>query len=204
MRYLLPLRRLAMVAALAVSLSAGLFTPEANAQSLGSAMPAASQSLPNATGASTSLSGLAGSTATVVIFWSNQCDWTGKYESRVLDLARQYQSQGVQFALINSNSAADFPKESLEASREAAGNYPMAYLKDEGGQLARAFGAARTPQVYVYGPDRTLVYTGAIDDSPSSASKVQQSYLGDALQALASGSPVPTKQTNPFGCMIKN
>lgn len=176
----------------------------ASAQSIGSAMPAASQTLPNATGPAASLSELAGNTATAVIFWSNQCPWTARYEDRVLNLARQYQGQGVQFVLINANSASDFPQESLEASRQQAGSYPMPYLKDQSGQVAEAFGAVRTPHVFVYNRQGQLAYTGAIDDSPGDPSAVEKPYLDNALEALANGNAVPTPRTNAFGCTLRD
>lgn len=175
--------------------------PNAAAQSLPSA---AEQQLPNATGSAASISSLAGEQATAVIFWSNQCPWTAKYENRVMDLARTYEGQGVQIILVNSNSASDFPSESLEASREQAGNLSVPYLKDRGGQLAEAFGATRTPHVFVYDGQGQLAYTGAIDDSPGDPSAVEKPYLDNALQALANGNTPPTAKTKAFGCTLKN
>ncbi|PSQ79681.1 MAG: thioredoxin family protein [Bacteroidetes bacterium QS_8_68_15] len=171
---------------------------------IGSSMPAASQQMPNATGAAASLSSLAGDNATVVIFWSNQCPWTKKYEQRVLDLASKYDGQGGQFVLVNANSTSDFPQESLSAIKEQASGYSMPYLKDQGGQLADAFGAKRTPHVFVYDGQGTLAYTGAIDDSPGDPSAVNKPYLDNVLEALTSGSTPSTTKTNAFGCVLKN
>jgi thiol-disulfide isomerase/thioredoxin len=174
--------------------------PGAAAQSMPSA---AEQQLPNATGSAASISSLAGSSATAVIFWSNQCPWTAKYERRVTNLARKYEGQGVQVIFVNANNASNFPNESLAASREQAGNLPVPYLKDEGAQVAEAFGAARTPHVFVYDGQGELAYTGAIDDSPGDPSAVEKPYLENALQALANGNAPPTAKTKAFGCTLK-
>lgn len=190
--------------ALACIFALAVGAPTAAAQSIGTSMPASGQQLPNATGSAASLASLAGEQATAVLFWSNQCPWTAKYENRVLELARTYQGQGVRFVLINSNSASDFPQESLAASREQASSYPMPYLKDEGGQVAEAFGAVRTPHVFVYDAQGQLAYTGAIDDSPGDPSAVEKPYLENALEALVSGEAPSTGKTNAFGCTLKN
>ncbi|PSQ99332.1 MAG: thioredoxin family protein [Bacteroidetes bacterium QS_9_68_14] len=192
---------LGLLAALALLATA----PGAAAQDAASSLPsAADQDLPNATGAAASISSLAGANATAVIFWSNQCPWTAKYEGRVMDLAQKYDGQGVQIILVNSNSASNFPKESLAASRDQAGNLPVPYLKDEGGQVAEVFGASRTPHVFVYDRQGQLAYTGAIDDSPGDPSAVEKPYLGNALQALAGGDTPPTAKTKAFGCTLKD
>ena len=189
---------------LAVFVVLTLGVPGAAAQSPSLSVPAANQTLPNATGSSASLAELAGDQATVVIFWSNQCPWTAKYRERIQGLAGAYQGQGVSFVLVNSNNATAFPQESLEASRKHASGYNMPYLKDEGGQVAKAFGAQRTPHVFVFNGQGELAYTGAIDDSPGDPSAVKQSYLDNALQALMSGKSVPTAKTNAFGCALRN
>lgn len=169
---------------------------------LGSSLPSVS-GLQNVEGGGAQLSELAGESGTVVIFWSNQCPWIDKYEDRVTALADEYQSQGLPFVLINSNDATAFPKESAEASQERASGYPMTYLRDNGSAAAQAFGASRTPHVFVFDGNNSLVYVGAIDDSPGDPSSVGETYLADALGALASGSEVPVAQTKAFGCMIK-
>jgi len=197
------LLRFSLGAACALLVTLAVPAGAAAQPSIGSSMPAASQQMPNATGAAASLSSLAGNNATAVIFWSNQCPWTKKYEQRVFDLASKYERQGVQFVLVNSNSASDFPQESLSASEEQSGHYPVPYLKDQSGQVAEAFGAKRTPHVFVYNGQGQLAYTGAVDDSPGDPSAAEKPYLANALQALTSGTSPSTAQTNAFGCVLK-
>lgn len=159
------------------------------------------QTLPRAGGGQGSLADLAGSTGTVVLFWSNQCPWVDKYEDRVLALYDQYSGQGISFVLVNSNDPSAFPRESAQASAERG--YTMPYLMDARSALARAFGASRAPHVFVFDADRSLVYVGTIDDSPGDPGNVQNTYLADALGALVGGGQIPVAKTKAFGCTIK-
>lgn len=167
----------------------------------GAAMPAAT--LQGVDGQTVQLRNAAGEVGTVLIFWSNQCPWVDRYEGRVRDLVSRFQGEGIRFILVNANDASAFPQESLEVSREEAQNYEATYVRDEGASLARALGASRTPHVFVFDADQTLVYTGTIDNSPSDANGATETYLADALSALAGGGTVPEAQTKAFGCTIK-
>jgi hypothetical protein len=168
---------------------------------LGSSMPTAT--LQRVDGTTVQLNNVTGQTGT--LFWSNQCPWVDRYEDRVTEIVQRFQPQSIQFMLVNSNDASAFPQESLQASRERADarGYQAMYVRDEGSALARSLGATRTPHVFVFDADQTLVYTGTIDDSPSGPEGVTKSYLADALEALASGGEVPVPQTKAFGCTIK-
>lgn len=174
------------------------------------AVPSAAQpeTMPSATlervdGSSVQLRNIAGENGTVLVFWSNQCPWVDRYEERVQTLVERFQGQGVRFILVNANDASSFPQESLAASRERADRYDATYVRDNEASLARELDASRTPHVFVYDASRTLVYTGAIDDSPSDPSNVSETYLADALTALINGEEVPVAQTKAFGCTIK-
>lgn len=166
-------------------------------------MPSAS--LQRVDGTTVRLQDVAGANGTVLIFWSNQCPWVDRYERRVQRLVDRFQQQGIQFILVNANDASAFPQESLAASREHAerNNYDATYVRDRGASLARTLGATRTPHVFVFDADRSLVYTGSIDDSPSGAGDVENAYLENVLTALVNGSEVPVSSTKAFGCTIK-
>lgn len=172
---------------------------------LGSSLPSTDASLQRVDGTSVSVEALLGSTATVFIFWSNQCPWVNKYESRVQALVEDFKGEGVQVVLVNANDASAFPKESLAASRARSqeADYTAPYVKDAGGTLAMALGASRTPHAFVFDGTNTLVYAGTIDDSPGDPSNVSKPYLRNAIQAVVSGSEVPVADTRAFGCMIK-
>lgn len=194
MRYSL----LALVAlALSVPVRAQLAT--------GDPLPSAETTLPAADGSSQALSGAAGEGGLVVVFWSNVCPWAGKYTDRLADLVGEYVPAGIGFVLVNANSPEQIEAEGAAASREAMAEAGLAvpYLLDGSGALASAFGVRSAPQVFFFGPDRTLVYSGAIDDSPASAVRVRAPYLQQAMDQTLAGLPVEVRQTQAFGCTIK-
>ena len=173
---------------------------------LGSRLPATDASLTRVDGTTTSVTDVLGPDATVFIFWSNQCPWVDKYEARVQAMVEEYSDQGVRFVLVNANDASAFPRESLEASLERAesSGYDATYVRDDGAQLASALGASRTPHVFVFDDQRTLVYAGSIDNSPADADGVTKPYLRDALTAVLADDAVPVSDTKAFGCMLKD
>ncbi len=172
---------------------------------VGAKMPMADHPLTGLDGRQTALADTLGARGTVVLFWSNTCPWTKNYEKRVRALASRAAEFGIRFVLVNANDPRAFPRETPpEARKRSVARAPgVAYLFDEGSALARAFGATRTPEVFVFNADTTLVYAGAIDDSPRSEKDVERAYLAEALEALRAGAPVETPRTKPFGCLIK-
>ncbi len=174
---------------------------------LGSAMPMANTAFSNVQGGDASLSSLAGESGTVVAFWSNQCPWVERYESRFNDIVEEFAGRGFGFVLVNSNDVSAYPRESADESaqhfRDAGYPNSVAYLSDPNSQLAEAFGAERTPHMYVFDGDGALVYVGTIDDSPGDPGSVEEQYLRAALNAVGNGSNVAVPRTKAFGCTIR-
>ncbi len=141
----------------------------------------------------------------VVIFSCNHCPYAQAWEQRIIDLQAQFKSQGVKFAVINANDPVKYPADSFDEmkkrAREKGYNFP--YLWDESQEVARAYGATRTPEVFVFDADRRLRYHGAVDDNFEDPSAVQQHYLRDAIAALLAGEEPPVAETPPVGCTIK-
>jgi hypothetical protein len=77
------------------------------------------------------------------------------------------------------------------------------YVVDATSEVARAFGATRTPEVFLFDAAGLLVYHGAVDDNHADAAAVKQQYLRDALEALTSGAEIVTRETKALGCTIK-
>lgn len=171
----------------------------------GRSVPSVDESLQRLDGTSVSFQQLMGTRGTVVIFWSNRCPWIDRYEERVQKLASEFQAQGIRFVLVNANSTTDRPGEGLEPSRERSDerNYSATYVRDPTAALARVLGAGVTPQAFVFDPEGTLVYTGAIDDSPSGAEQAEEAYLRQAVEALVEGTESPVSQQKPYGCTLK-
>lgn len=171
----------------------------------GSDLPQASTSLEQARGGTAALQSLTGERGLAVIFWSNQCPWVDKYEGRIMDLASTFEPKGVSFVLVNANDPSAFPKESASASRARAkqAGYDMPYLMDKNAALAEAFGAERTPHIFLFDAENTLVYVGTVDDSPGDPGDVTKTYLRSALNAVVQGQSVSNSQTKAFGCTLK-
>ncbi len=173
--------------------------------SYGAAVPLASEGFDAADGSQNSLSDASGSAGLVVVFWGNACPWTDRYAPRLADLVGRYTPAGVGFVLVNANDPAQNERESAAVSREAITSSRLAvpYFLDPQGRLALAFGATNAPHVFFFGPSGTLLYDGALDDSPASAERVQVPYLAQAMDQSVAGLPIEIQRTQAFGCTIK-
>jgi hypothetical protein len=145
------------------------------------------------------------SSGPAVIYWTcNHCPYALAWHDRLLDVARDYEGRA-EFLAVNSNDADRYPADSPRAMRErveAEGGWPHPYLYDESLEVARAFGAERTPDVFVFDADRTLRYRGAPDadyDDPGQGA----AWLREALDAVLDGREVERAETEPVGCTIK-
>ena len=165
-------------------------------------------SLKNVDGKMVSMHGGPAHKGYVVVFFSNQCPFAQAYEQRLIALHRRYAPLGYPVVAINANDGVAQPEDSYPATQQRAADraYPFPYLTDDTQQVARAFGAQRTPQLFVvkrYGSDYRVEYVGGVDDSPNDAGKVQQRYVEDALNALLAGQSVARSKTKPIGCAIR-
>jgi len=140
-----------------------------------------------------------------VIVSCNHCPTVVQYEDRMVDIQRDYADKGVQFIAINGNETDGHPTDDfdhmVERAEQKGFNFP--YLRDDTQDVIRALGAVRTPEVFVFGPDRTLVYHGRIDDNADDPSKVKRQDLREALDELLAGKPVSVPNTTPVGCTVK-
>ncbi|MEM6560939.1 MAG: thioredoxin family protein, partial [Planctomycetota bacterium] len=138
----------------------------------------------------------------VVAFTCNHCPYVIQSEDRIKQFHEDYRSKGVELVCINSNSTATYAEDSFEhmVERVKEKGFEFDYLRDESQDVARAYGALRTPHFYLFDKDRKLRYTGRMDDSPRDASKQTTHELRDAVDALIAGEPVEQPLTNPIGC----
>lgn len=140
-----------------------------------------------------------------VIFSCNHCPYVRAYEDRMIALGQEYRSRGIPFVLINANDPAQYPEDDVESmiKRAQEKEYPFPYLQDETQEVARAYGAERTPEVFLFDADLRLQYHGRIDDNHEDEGAVKQRYLADALEAVLKGETPPVQNTDPIGCTIK-
>ena len=143
--------------------------------------------------------------AVVVFFTCNHCPYVRAWEDRTVQLQADYAARDVQLIAINSNDARKYPDDSFPKMKERAAekgfNFP--YLYDESQEVARIYGAERTPEFFVFDKTGALTYHGALDDNYEDPNAVQSHYLRTALDAVLAGQTPATAVTAPVGCTIK-
>ena len=141
----------------------------------------------------------------VVMFICNHCPYVQAVEDRIVQLRRDYEPRGVQLVGICSNDPTDYPDDRperlLQRWREKGYGFP--YLLDETQDVARAFNAVCTPDIYVFDADRRLAYHGRIDDNWQQPAKVKRRELAAAVDALLAGRAPEREQQPAIGCSIK-
>jgi peroxiredoxin len=161
--------------------------------------------LPAVDGKTYSRDDFAQASALVVMFICNHCPYVKAVEDRLIELNRTYAPRGVQFVGVCSNDAATYPDDAFDklAERWREKDYGFPYLHDEAQDVARAFGAVCTPDIFVYDRERQLAYRGRIDDSWKDPAKVTRRELAAALDALVAGDRPAADQKPSLGCSIK-
>jgi peroxiredoxin len=162
--------------------------------------------LPDPSGKMVSLSERKGAAALVVIFMCNHCPYVKHIRAGLAQFAREYLPRGVAMIGISSNDVANYPADSPARMAEEvkAAGYTFPYLYDETQEVARAYRAACTPDIYLFDKDQRLVYRGQFDDSrPGNNVTVSGKDLRAAVDAVLSGKPVSSQQKASLGCNIK-
>lgn len=161
--------------------------------------------LPATDGKTYSLADFADAKGLVVFFTCNHCPYVIGSDEVTRQTAEKFAPHGIKFVGINSNSANTIPEDSFEnmVKRMEEHKFPWVYLRDETQEIAKAYGALRTPHFYVFDENRKLIYTGRGVDSPRDTSKMTVNDLENALEDFVAGRPVRTPLTNPIGCNVK-
>lgn len=143
--------------------------------------------------------------ALVIIFMCNHCPYVKAVLDRLIAIQNDYAGKGVQLVGINPNDEVAYPDDSMQKMKQLVADkgVPFPYLRDESQQVAHRYDAVCTPDIYVYGPERKLLYRGRIDDNWQDESKVIRRDLRDALDAILDGRPLPEEQVPSMGCSIK-
>lgn len=192
---------------LGVCLMAFVPTKEALLEELpiGSKAPMTDVEVQDVSGEMVTLSELAGENGLLVNFSCNTCPWVSAWENRYNPVAKLAKENGIGVIALNPNAAIRDDGESMADMQQRAKekNYQFHYALDEGAKMAEAFGATRTPHIYLFNSDMELVYRGAIDDNAKSAEDVEQPYLKNAIKDLAAGNAISPQTTKSLGCTIK-
>lgn len=153
-----------------------------------------------------SLAELQSKWATVIMFICNHCPYVKHVQAGLVELTKEYQKKGVTFIAISPNDPESYPEDAPPRMKEVAESmgYPFPYLFDETQDVARAYKAACTPDIFVYDGELKLVYRGQLDDSrPQNGIPVTGKDLRAALDNLLNGEPVNLLQKPSLGCSIK-
>lgn len=160
--------------------------------------------LPDTEGHKTTLPEIGDAEATVVVWTCNHCPYALAWHDRITATARDYGPRGVRFVAVNSNDGDRYPADSFEAmaDRYEAWEWAMPYVHDESQEVAAAFGAQTTPDVFVFDTDLRLRYRGAPDADHEDPTQ-EAAWLRGALDAVLEGERPEPAETEPVGCSIK-
>ena len=165
--------------------------------------------LPNIDGKNVSMADYKDAKGFIVVFTCNTCPYAKAYESRIIDLDKKYAAKGFPVLAINPNDVTKQPGDTMDEMKKRSKNkgYSFPYLRDDSQEIAKAFGATKTPHVYVLNKKAEdsykVEFIGAIDDSPNDPNDVSETYVEDAINALMSGKKPTITEKRAIGCTIK-
>lgn len=149
---------------------------------------------------------LKGKKATVILFICNHCPFVLHINAMLVEIANQYQEKGVRFIAISSNDGINYPQDGPEFMGKQAKKlqYPFPYLYDDTQEVAKAYQAACTPDIFLFDADLRLAYRGQLDDSrPGNGIPVTGKDLKLAMDCVLNGTKVSAIQKPSIGCNIK-
>jgi thiol-disulfide isomerase/thioredoxin len=175
------------------------------ALAIGDTIPSQSEKLQNVDGAEITIGEKAGDKGTLVVFTCNHCPYVKAWEDRIAALGNEYGRKGIGVIAINSNNPAKNPDDGFEGMQQRARDKKLEfpYAVDKTSDVAKAFGATKTPEVFLFDAGGKLAYHGAVDDNSESADGVKAHYLKDAMDAVIAGKPASPAETKALGCGIK-
>ena len=172
---------------------------------IGAKAPMTDVEVKDISGEMITLEEVAGEKGLLVIFSCNTCPWVERWEDRYNPHAKLAEENGIGTIALNPNTAYRDRGDGFEDMKERAKQqgYEFYYALDKNSEMAKAFGATRTPHIFLFNADMELVYRGAIDDNARSAEDVKEPYLKNAIKALGGGEEISVKTSKSLGCTIK-
>jgi peroxiredoxin len=189
-----------------VALAASAQANDSKPLALGAKIPVADAKLKSATdGKEVTISKVSGDKGTLVLFTCNNCPYAKAWEERIVELGNTYSKKGVGVLLVNSNNPSISKSDTFELTQARAKERGITfpYAVDPESAVARAFGASKTPEAFLFDKGGQLVYHGTIDDNHEEPAKVSKRYLKDALEAVSTGKKPALPETKSMGCGIK-
>ncbi|MBC8346236.1 MAG: redoxin domain-containing protein [Candidatus Marinimicrobia bacterium] len=173
---------------------------------IGASMPMGDVKMTDISGKKVSLNDVKMENGLIVNFSCNSCPWVIAWQDRYNSLSELSNKNKIGFITINPNTKNRAKiGEGLDDMRDFSKKYGhnFLYTVDKGAELATAFGATKTPHIYLFDGKGKLVYRGAIDDNARKPNKVKKTYLMDAIQAVGKGQTITVAETRALGCGIK-
>lgn len=161
--------------------------------------------LPATDGKNYSLDDFQSAKGLVIFFTCNHCPYVLGSDELTRQTAQRFSKEGIAFIAINANSKNTYAEDDFDhmCQRMKEKNFPWVYCHDESQEIAKAYGALKTPHFFVFDQQRQLIYCGRGVDSPRDASRVTINNLEQALTEFCAGKPISTPLTNPIGCNVK-
>ena len=153
-----------------------------------------------------SFADLKGEKGTLVLFICNHCPYVHQVIEEVLMIAHDYRVQGLGLIAISSNDILNYPLDAPELMTEFAfeNNFEFPYLYDETQEVAKAYGAACTPDFFLFDTQDKLVYRGQLDDSrPGNNLALSGNDLRGAIDGVLYNRTINPIQKPSIGCSIK-
>lgn len=172
---------------------------------IGADLPKADVKMQDVSGKMISIKDAAKANGVLVMFSCNTCPYVLKNQDRTVEIATYALQKNLGVIVLNSNEAYRTKDDSFDAMKAYAKDqkYNWSYVVDKNHEIADAFGANRTPEVFMFDKNMKLVYHGAIDDNPSDATAVKRSHLKMAINEMTEGKEIAVKESKSVGCTIK-
>ncbi|MCU0567269.1 MAG: thioredoxin family protein [Oculatellaceae cyanobacterium Prado106] len=138
-----------------------------------------------------------------VVVMCNHCPYVKLYLDRLTQIQADFQGQGFTLVGINPNDDQQFPEDSFEKMKSLAPGLNFPYLRDVTQDVARSFGAQKTPETFLISPEGIICYQGGVDDNPQNAAAVKQHYFRNAIAQLLSGQTIQQPSSAAIGCSVK-
>lgn len=186
-------------------LAGTVISSSAQSLAIGANLPMKDEKMKDISGKELSISDAIRKNGVLVMFSCNTCPYVIKNQQRTLDIAAYAKQNNIGIILLNSNEGtrnSDDSYEDMKAYAKKQG-YDFYYTVDTDSKIANAFGATRTPELFLFDANGKLQYKGAIDDNPNNAGNVKRVHAKEAINELIAGKPISVKESRSLGCSIK-
>lgn len=178
---------------------------QAQSLAIGSDLPMKDVKMKDVSGKEVSITDAMKDNGVLVMFSCNTCPYVIKNQQRTRDIAAYAKQNNIGVILLNSNEGTRDGDDSYDAMKTYAKNqgYNFYYTVDTDSKIANAFGATRTPELFLFNANGKLQYKGAIDDNPNDAGNVKRVHAREAINELTTGKSISVKESRSLGCSIK-